>query len=154
MRTAAQSAARTGRPRLEEVPPMKDGRTRKVNTFKTLTNAQGFLATHSVTLVYAAGPLAGSEIMLDRERLTLGRGTDADVVVDDPSVSSLHAAFEFSERCFRLRDLDSTNGVRVNGSRTSYADLKHGDRIEFGSVGFRYLVEKRASAPPTHHLAD
>jgi pSer/pThr/pTyr-binding forkhead associated (FHA) protein len=133
---------------------MKDGLTRKVATRRAASGAQGFLAKHSVTLVFASGPLAGTEIALERERVTLGRGAGADVVVEDASVSHLHAALELGERGFRLHDLDSTNGVVVNGGRTSVADLKHGDRLALGSVSFRYLVEKRASAPPTHQLHD
>ncbi len=133
---------------------MKDGRTRKLATGRAASGAQGFLATHSATLVFASGPLAGTEIALERERVTLGRGAGADVVVEDASISHLHAALELGERGFWLRDLGSTNGVVVNGSKTSVADLKHGDRLQLGSVCFRYLVETRASAPPTHHLRD
>lgn len=133
---------------------MKDGRTRNLATQKGSGSAQAFLAKHSVTLVFASGPLAGTEIALDRERVTLGRGTGADVVVEDPSISHQHAAFELGERGFRLRDLGSTNGVIVNGSRTGAADLKHGDRLALGSVSFRYLVETRVGGPPTHELRD
>jgi len=131
---------------------MKDGHTRKLTT--RTGGAQDFLAAHAATLVFASGPLAGSEIALDRERITLGRGAGSDVVIDDASISHLHAALELGERGFRLRDLGSTNGVVVNGARTGVADLKHGDRLALGSVAFRYLVEKRASGPPTHELRD
>jgi pSer/pThr/pTyr-binding forkhead associated (FHA) protein len=131
---------------------MKDGHTRKIATPGAAGGAREFLAKYAATLVFASGPMAGSEIALERERLTLGRGAGCDVVIDDASISHQHAALELGAQGFRLRDLGSTNGVRVNGARSAAADLKHGDRIELGSVSFRYLVEKRAAAPPTHHL--
>ena len=104
--------------------------------------------------MFAAGPLAGTEVALDRERITLGRHSDADVVIADDSVSHLHAALELAEAGFRLRDLGSTNGVKVNGSRVAAADLKHGDRLELGKAVFRYLAVPRQATPPTHHLRD
>ena len=74
---------------------MKDGQTRKLATGAGRAG-QGFLAKHPATLVFAAGPLAGTEVALDRDRITLGRGSDADVVVADESVSHLHAALEIA----------------------------------------------------------
>ena len=132
---------------------MKDGQTRKLATGAPRPG-QGFLARHAATLVFAAGPLAGTEVALDRERITLGRGSDADVAIPDESVSHLHAALELAEGGFRLRDLGSTNGVKVNGSRVAGADLKHGDRLELGKAVFRYLAAPREAAPPIHHLRD
>jgi pSer/pThr/pTyr-binding forkhead associated (FHA) protein len=129
---------------------MKDGHTRKLTT--RAGGAQDFLATHSATLVFASGPLAGTEIALDRERITLGRGAGADVVLEHASISHEHAALELFDGGFRLRDLGSTNGVTVNGAKVVVADLKHGDRFELGSLSFRYLVAERPSAPPTHQL--
>jgi pSer/pThr/pTyr-binding forkhead associated (FHA) protein len=131
---------------------MKDGQTRRVQT-RTPVRGQGFLAGHTVTIVLASGPHAGNEVALDKERMTLGRGADADVVLQDPSVSSQHAALELTERGYRLVDLGSTNGIKVNNCKAAVAELKHGDRFELGSVAFRYVVEtRRGGAPPTHHV--
>lgn len=131
---------------------MKDGRTRKVSTRSA--QEDGFLATHEVSIVIASGPMAGSETLIEKSRVTLGRGMDADVVLDDASVSSQHAALELFDGGYRLRDLGSTNGVRVNGAHVNVADLKHGDRFELGSLALRYVVEERESVPPTHVLFD
>jgi pSer/pThr/pTyr-binding forkhead associated (FHA) protein len=130
---------------------MKDGRTRKLAAHEGGRRA-GFLVTHSAAIVFASGPLGGTELPLEQERVTLGRGAGADVVLDDASVSNLHAALELTEAGFRIRDLGSTNGVRVNGGRVAASDLKHGDRLEIGSLSFRYRVEARKAGPPTHHL--
>lgn len=131
---------------------MRDGRTHKVETKADRDARAGFLASHEATLVFAGGPLAGSELSLDRARVTLGRGAAADVVLDHASISHEHAALELFDGGYRVRDLGSTNGVRVNGAKVGVADLKHGDRLELGSLAFRYLVAERPSAPPTHRL--
>lgn len=131
---------------------MKDGRTRRVETQPS--GAQGFVAKHTVSIVYASGPMAGSEVLLGPEGASVGRGTEADIVVDDASVSSLHAAIEPCATGFRLRDLGSTNGTKVNGAKVKTAELKPGDRIELGSVVFRYVAVARKAAPPTYHLDD
>jgi predicted component of type VI protein secretion system len=130
---------------------MKDGSTRRVAT-QGGGGGRGFLARHKVTLVLASGPHAGNEVALDKERVMLGRAAGSDVVLQDPSVSSEHASLELCERGYRLRDLGSTNGVTVNGCKIASAELKHGDRFELGGVAFRYVVETRKKAPPTHHL--
>jgi pSer/pThr/pTyr-binding forkhead associated (FHA) protein len=130
---------------------MQDGRTRKLAQQEGARRA-GFLVSHSAAIVFASGPLGGSEVLLEKERVTLGRGAGVDVVLDDASVSNQHAALELAGAGFRIRDLGSTNGVRVNGSRVAGADLKHGDRLEIGSLCFRYRVEARTASPPTHHL--
>jgi pSer/pThr/pTyr-binding forkhead associated (FHA) protein len=130
---------------------MNDGRTRRLAKHESSRKAS-FLVTHRAAMVYASGPLGGTEILLEKDRITVGRGAGADLVLDDASVSSQHAALELAGAGFRIRDLGSTNGVRVNGSRVSAADLKHGDRLEIGSLAFRYLVEARTGSPPTHHL--
>jgi pSer/pThr/pTyr-binding forkhead associated (FHA) protein len=113
-----------------------------------------FLTTHSVSILYASGPHAGSEIALEGEQIRLGRGTGADILVDDASVSHEHAALELTTSGYRIRDLGSTNGVRLNGAKVTSAELKHGDRLALGSVEFCYVVEPRKSAPPTHSVLE
>ena len=130
---------------------MNDGRTRKVELHEVGRKAS-FLVTHNAAIVVAAGPLGGTEHLLQKERVTLGRGPGVDVLLDDASVSQQHAAFELAAAGFRIRDLGSTNGVRVNGSRVAAADLKHGDKLEIGALSFRYVVEARKAGSPVHHL--
>lgn len=132
---------------------MKDGRTRRVQQ-KSGERRNDFLATHTVCIVYASGPHAGSEIALERERIRLGRGTGADVLLDDASVSHEHAALELTTTGYQIRDLGSTNGIRLNGAKVTAAELKHGDRVALGSVEFCYVVEPRKSMPPTHSVRE
>jgi Protein of unknown function (DUF3662)/FHA domain len=62
----------------------------------------------------------------------VGRGTEADVVVDDPGVSRKHAELHYDGRDVRLVDLGSTNGTFVDGERVSTVTLQEGSRITMG----------------------
>jgi hypothetical protein len=80
----------------------------------------------------------GSKRVKLREGFTIvGRAPASDVVIDDPSVSRFHARLEVNGRRVDIRDLDSTNGTRINGRKSTFAPLEAGDRIHFGSVEAR-----------------
>jgi hypothetical protein len=84
----------------------------------------------------------GGEHLIERRALTLGRGRDCDVVLDDKNVSRRHAELVRHGDGFVLRDLDSTNGSAVNGRRVRQADVKAGDLISLGTVTLR-LEQRR-----------
>lgn len=70
-----------------------------------------------------------------REGFTIvGRAPASDIVLEDPSVSRFHARLEVSGRRIDVRDLDSTNGTRVNGHPVGSAPLEVGDAVTFGSI--------------------
>lgn len=73
-----------------------------------------------------------------RGGLTLGRSSNNDVVLRDFSVSRHHARVEEDGGCFRVVDLDSTNGVKVNDSIVATGALAAGDQLTIGS--FQLLV--------------
>jgi len=77
-----------------------------------------------------------------REGLSLGRSSDNDLVLRDFSVSRHHARVEEDETGLRIVDLDSTNGVKVNGTFVSSSVLAAGDSLAIGS--FQLLVEDSA----------
>ena len=71
--------------------------------------------------------------------MTVGRGNKADVIVDDPSLSRLHARLSVDQDGqVSVDDLGSTNGVFVNGAEQMSAYLVVGDSVRFGRV--EYLV--------------
>jgi len=51
--------------------------------------------------------------------LTIGRGDEADITIDNPAISRIHASLELKNGTFFLTDLKSTNGTTVNGERIS-----------------------------------
>lgn len=73
---------------------------------------------------------------------TLGRGTDADVRINDPGISRLHARVSVHGQGDRpqvsIEDMGSTNGIIVDGRRVQSAPLREGSRIELGNT--RMLV--------------
>ena len=72
---------------------------------------------------------------------TLGRSPDNALVMDDPTVSGHHALIQAQEREWVLQDLDSTNGVRINGRREREASLQPGDRVQLGTHELVLVVE-------------
>ena len=66
-------------------------------------------------------------------RITIGRSHAADLVLDDPSVSALHAEIRLDAPQPELRDLGSRNGTWVNGRWAAHVALHGGDRIRLGS---------------------
>ena len=65
----------------------------------------------------------------------IGRGADADVVVDDPDVSRHHARLEAENGIVYLSDLDSANGTYLNGRRLRQGiEVRPGDRIDVGTA--------------------
>jgi len=71
---------------------------------------------------------------------TVGRSRDCDIVLDDSGVSRRHAEIRPSEQGWAITDLDSTNGVRLNGTGVRTAELRPGDRIELGSTQIIFEV--------------
>lgn len=72
---------------------------------------------------------------------TLGRLPECDVTLDDPSVSRRHARMSERGGRWSIEDLDSTNGVKVNGRRVRTAELADGDRVELGGIRLVFAVE-------------
>ena len=133
---------------------MKDGLTRKLEDSYDELSRDEFFDHYRVTLVVSKGAAAGSEYPIEQTRFCVGRGPDVDLFLADDAMSSEHAILELGENGFRVRDLASTNGLRVNGTEVLSADLEHGDRIEIGSHEFRFLHEKSSRGPRTFVISD
>ncbi|MEO8329888.1 MAG: DUF3662 and FHA domain-containing protein [Candidatus Nanopelagicales bacterium] len=81
----------------------------------------------------------GSTIPLTKDLSVLGRGSEADVQIDDPGVSRRHATLQLLPSPM-ITDLGSTNGTVVDGVKVTEAELHDGSVLTFGStrVVFRY----------------
>jgi pSer/pThr/pTyr-binding forkhead associated (FHA) protein len=79
--------------------------------------------------------------------VTIGRAPDNAIIIDDPSVSGRHGQLERSGEVYRLKDLDSTNGTRVNGVPITETALRFDDRVRFGGVEARFEPDARGSQP-------
>lgn len=80
----------------------------------------------------------GHKVPLLQSGYSLGRGTANDLRFDAGDLSTRHAQLSFDGTSWWISDLDSKNGVRVNGHPVKDHKLKHGDRIQLAqSVAFR-----------------
>ena len=96
---------------------------------------------------------AGSLVILDSEGkrtdkialtstpVVIGRLSANDVVLADPNVSRRHAELRRDGSRWILVDLDSTNGTLVNGKLAREHEIKHGDRLSFGTSELIFEIE-------------
>ncbi|MEL7058388.1 MAG: ATP-binding protein [Acidobacteriota bacterium] len=68
----------------------------------------------------------------DGSRLLIGRRADADIRVDEPTMSAIHAEINGDGDVLRVRDLESLNGTQLNGERIQESPLTPGDEIQIG----------------------
>jgi cytochrome P450 / NADPH-cytochrome P450 reductase len=80
---------------------------------------------------------AGPGRPLTARTLRIGREPDNDIVVSDPGVSRHHAELRNVAGAYRIVDLDSPNGIFVNGQRVTAAPLSEGDFVAIGPATFR-----------------
>ncbi len=84
-----------------------------------------------------SGPGMGREFDLGISRMTIGRAESNHIVIQDESISRMHAFIEPSEDGdFFVFDNQSRNGVQVNGKRVDVSILRNQDSIQIGSVKF------------------
>src|ERR1017187_1916899 len=99
-----------------------------------------------------SGQLEGKVFDLLEERVTIGRGLDNLVRMEDGTMSHHHAMFVLEKDGYKLRDLNSTNGTRVNGMRITESKLNKSDAVRMGSAEMRSEPETknpRHPPPPT-----
>jgi pSer/pThr/pTyr-binding forkhead associated (FHA) protein len=91
--------------------------------------------------------IAGTAHELVDDLITIGRAPDNTIVIPEGSVSSRHAHLQLIGESYRLKDLDSTNGTRVNGIPITETTLRFDDRIRFGAVEGRYEPDTTGAQP-------
>jgi predicted component of type VI protein secretion system len=95
----------------------------------------------------------GPNILLDKPILLLGRHPECDIQLNSRKVSRRHCCIAQVSTYLVVRDLGSTNGIRINGVRVLEGRLKPGDELTVGN--FRYSVtwdDKPPSGPIPHQL--
>jgi pSer/pThr/pTyr-binding forkhead associated (FHA) protein len=95
-------------------------------------------------LVLLSEPAAGAEFTLNKRELRIGRDERLDIWIDHKSISHEHAELRVDDGAVTVFDLESANGIRVNGVKTSRAVLEAGDVLELGQVRFRFLPPQGA----------
>jgi len=92
-------------------------------------------------LVVLSSNFAGKEFELSRPQMIIGRTDENDIVVNHRSISRNHAKLvrEPDSGRYTISDLQSSNGVRVNGSDYGKVELRRGDVIDLGHVRLRFV---------------
>lgn len=78
------------------------------------------------------------EVLLNKERITVGRHADNDIALNDKAVSGHHCVIITLMQDSFLEDLDSTNGTQVNGKQVAKHPLSNGDVISIGRNTLKY----------------
>ena len=90
--------------------------------------------------------MEGREFILDRPSLVIGRTAENDIVIEHKSISRHHARIVREGNQYFAVDLESANGVRVNGVDHDRVILRAGDEIELGQVRLRFVAHDGAGA--------
>lgn len=84
------------------------------------------------------GTEKGKLVPLEREKLSIGRSSEADIVVQADGVSRIHAYLVHAPEGWFIRDNGSKNGIQINGSPVQEAWLQTGDIVQVGTFVFRF----------------
>jgi two-component system, cell cycle response regulator len=108
-------------------------KTVQISKPATVFEQMRIAAPSKAYLVVLGGMDMGSVIPIDQPRVTLGRGAECSIVLQDESVSRIHAEIVRHETGNAvIRDLGSTNGTFVAGQRVKEAALNQGDKVLLG----------------------
>ena len=88
------------------------------------------------------------EYPLNKERMTIGRKPHNDIAIDNLAVSGEHAAIVTILNDSFLEDLDSTNGLEVNGTPTKKHFLQNNDVIGIGKYKLKYINDQVTQSTP------
>ncbi|MFZ5446809.1 MAG: FHA domain-containing protein [Myxococcota bacterium] len=84
------------------------------------------------------GPGQGTRFELDQNELIIGRGDKATLVLESEEVSRQHARLTRLEGEYTIEDLESRNGIVLNGLKVHSAVLRDGDQVQLGDVVLSY----------------
>jgi diguanylate cyclase (GGDEF)-like protein len=90
--------------------------------------------------IYPTGPGMGARYLLGDAPVIIGRGCDADIRINDNSVSRRHARIQPGGEGYYAIDLQSTNGTFVNDTPASMYKLTDGDYLRVGNCIYRFLA--------------
>lgn len=105
------------------------------------------LPGNTARLVDNSGLMQPATLELEQEAYVLGRNAQCDVVLSDGSVSKRHARLGSRQGSWSIEDLESRNGLSVNGERVAHATLVSGDRITLGRVELVFESDAPVQAP-------
>ncbi|WP_372439946.1 FHA domain-containing protein [Microbacterium stercoris] len=106
------------------------------------------LPSGSALMLARSGPTAGARYLLDTDVTTAGRHPEADIFLDDVTVSRRHAEITRHRTSFEIVDQRSLNGTYVNGERVDRAELRNGAEVRIGKFRLHFFVSPQDLAAP------
>jgi hypothetical protein len=100
------------------------------------------LPSGSALLVVRRGPNVGARFLLDSDVTTAGRHPNADIFLDDVTVSRRHSEFLRHGTQFEIKDLGSLNGTYFDGVRIESAVLSDGAEVQIGKFRLTFYASR------------
>jgi pSer/pThr/pTyr-binding forkhead associated (FHA) protein len=94
--------------------------------------------TRAHILTQTEGPGGALRFVLEDDQVTIGRSASSDIVLDNDNVSRAHARLSRIDDEYTIEDLDSRNGILLNGLAVHAAVLRDGDEVHVGDFVFTY----------------
>jgi len=101
------------------------------------------LPSGNALLIVRRGPNKGSRFLLDADVTSLGRHPNADIFLDDVTVSRKHTEISRVGTTFTIKDLVSLNGTYFQGKRVESAELFNGAEVQVGKYHFTFYSSKK-----------
>lgn len=121
-----------------QLPPVQGGPSTVPVLAADEQAAVNSLPAGSALLIAHVGPNAGARFLLDSQVTTAGRHPDADIFLDDVTVSRRHVNFIKFDAGFEVVDSGSLNGTYVNGDRVDAVRLRTGNEVQIGKFRLTY----------------
>ncbi len=99
-------------------------------------NEEGGVTTRVLVLLDGEQPI---KYPLYKNEMTIGRIDAADIKIDSHFISRLHARIVATAKGISIEDIESKNGIKVNGKLAKSHPLQHGDLVILGGLRFRFL---------------
>jgi two-component system, NtrC family, sensor kinase len=106
---------------------------------------------YSLTIINGTGP---PKIFNLATVTQIGRSPENEIGLAEKNVSRSHAIIKFENGSWRIFDLNSSNGTRVNGRTVDHCELRHNDTVQIGSTIFRFENRARLDEKSELHTLD
>ena len=99
-------------------------------------------------LVAQSPEFAGKTFDLSGPEITVGRVEDNKIQIEHASISGHHAVLKLDAQDYVIKDLESTNGTRINGEKISQQKLRRNDVLRLGNIEMLYDSEHSPPGQP------
>jgi two-component system cell cycle response regulator len=118
---------------------MNDDKTTQKSSLDTIKKNLEKSKDKHACLVTIHGPHMGTKIDLYKDKFTIGRSEDMDIIIDDDCVSGEHAVIIKKDNNFIIEDNNSPNGTFINTQRITNWTLRDQDLILIGNTIFKFI---------------